>query len=151
MRIDSLSSEPGHRAKLAVQGLVGGDSALDLKGELTPFGDLYADVAGEVRKFGLPAVNPYAENAIAWIIEQGTLTAKLHYTVERDRLTAKNEIIVENLHVAKSGADDEVQKRRCRRSRGGSPPRRVRTSSRSRSADAGSCSAGSPVSRRATS
>ena len=106
VRVENLSSEPGRRAKLAVQGLVGADSALDLKGELAPFGDLYANVSGEVRKFGLSAVNPYAENAIAWIIERGTLTAKVHYTVERNQLTAKNEIIVENLHVAKSGTED---------------------------------------------
>jgi hypothetical protein len=56
-------------------------------------------------------VNPYADSAIAWIIERGTLTARLHYTIERNQLVAKNEIIVENLHVARSGADDEVQKR----------------------------------------
>jgi hypothetical protein len=78
---------------------------------VAPFGALYADVSGELRKFALPTVNPYAETAIAWIIERGTLTAKLHYTVERNQLTAKNEIIVENLHVARSRAEDEVQKR----------------------------------------
>jgi hypothetical protein len=111
VKVDNLSSEPGRRAQVAVQALVGQDSALDLKGELTPFGDLYANVSGELRRFALPAVNPYAENMIAWIIQRGTLTAKLHYTVERDRFTAQNEIIVENLHVARSGGEDEVQKR----------------------------------------
>ena len=111
VRVDNLSSEPGRRAKLAVQAIVGSDSALELKGELAPFGALYADVSGEMRRFVLPTVNPYAQSAIAWIIERGTLTAKLHYRIERNQITATNEIIVENLHVAKSGADDEVQKR----------------------------------------
>jgi uncharacterized protein involved in outer membrane biogenesis len=111
VRVDGLSSEPGRRAKLAVQAVVGADSALDLKGEIALFGDLYADVRGEMRKFVLPTVSPYADTAIAWIIEQGTLTARLHYTVERNQITANNEIIVENLHVARSRADDEVQRR----------------------------------------
>ena len=111
VRVDDLSSEPGRRAKLAVQAIVGSDSALDLKGELAPFGALYADISGEMRRFTLPTVNPYAESVIAWIIERGTLTARLHYKIEKNQITASNEIIVENLHVAKSGADDEVQKR----------------------------------------
>jgi uncharacterized protein involved in outer membrane biogenesis len=111
VRVDDLSSEPGRRAKLAVQAIVGSDSALDLKGELAPFGALYADISGEMRRFTLPTVNPYAESVIAWIIERGTLTARLHYTIEKNQITASNEIIVENLHVAKSRTDDEVQKR----------------------------------------
>ena len=111
VRLDGLSSAPGRRAKLAVQAIVGGDSALDLKGEIAPFGDLYADVEGELRNFVLPSVNPYADNAIAWIVEKGTLAVKLHYTIEKNQITAKNEIIVENLHVARSSAEDQVQKR----------------------------------------
>ena len=111
VRIDGLSSEPGHRAKLSVQALVGGDSALDLKGEVAPFGELYADVRGELRNFVLPRVNPYADTAIAWIIERGTLAVRVHYTVEKNQLTAQNEIIVDNLHVARSKSEDEVQKR----------------------------------------
>ena len=111
VKIEGLSSEPGRRAKLAVQAVVGGDSALDLKGEVAPFGELYADVAGELRNFVLPSVNPYADTAIAWIIERGTLAVRLHYTVEKNQLTAQNEIIVDNLHVARSKSEDEVQKR----------------------------------------
>jgi hypothetical protein len=111
VRVDGLSSEPGRRATLAVQAIVGADSAVDLKGEIAPFGELYADVRGEMRKFTLPTVNPYADTAIAWIIEKGTLTTRFHYTVEKNQLTASNEIIVENLHVARSRADDEVQRR----------------------------------------
>jgi hypothetical protein len=111
VRVDGLSSQPGHRAKVAVQAIVGADSAVDLTGEVAPFGDLYADVRGEMRRIVLSSVNPYAESAIAWIVERGTLTARLHYTVEKNQLTAQNEIIVENLHVARSRADDEVQRR----------------------------------------
>jgi hypothetical protein len=111
VRIDGLSSEPGKRAKVAVQAIVGGSSALDLKGQVAPFGELYADVAGELRNFVLPSVNPYADSAIAWTIEKGTLDVKLHYTVERGQIAAQNEIIVDNLCVARSKAEDEVQKR----------------------------------------
>jgi hypothetical protein len=111
VRIDGLSTVPGRRAKLAVQALVGSNSALDLKGEVAPFGELYADIFGELRNFGLSTVNPYADSAIGWGIERGKLAVKLHYTVEKNQITAQNEIIVENLHVAQSRKDDEVQKR----------------------------------------
>jgi hypothetical protein len=111
VRIDGLSSTPGKRAKLAVQAILGGDSALDLKGEVAPFGELYADIFGELRNFGLSTVNPYADNAIGWGIDRGKLAVKLHYTIEKNQITAQNEINVENLHVAQSKTDDQVQKR----------------------------------------
>jgi len=111
VRIDGLSSAPGKRAKLAVQAIVGGDSALDLKGEVAPVGDLYADITGELRNFVLPSVNPYADSAIGWGIDRGKLAVKLHYVIEKNQITAQNEIIIENLHVAQSRKDDEVQKR----------------------------------------
>ena len=40
-----------------------------------------------------------------------TLGVKLHYVIEKNQLTAKNEIIVDNLHVARSKAEDEVPRR----------------------------------------
>jgi uncharacterized protein involved in outer membrane biogenesis len=111
VRIEGLSSTPGKRAKLTSQAIVGGDAALDIKGELAPLGELYADITGELRDFSLASVNPYADSFISWIVDRGKLGVRFHYRVERGQLEASNEIIVDNIHVAPSRQDDEVKKK----------------------------------------
>jgi uncharacterized protein involved in outer membrane biogenesis len=111
VRIEGLSSTPGKRAKLTTQAIVGGNAALDIKGELAPLGELYADITGELRDFSLASVNPYADSFVSWIVDRGKLAVRFHYRVERGQLEASNEIIVDNIHVAPSRQDDEVKKK----------------------------------------
>jgi uncharacterized protein involved in outer membrane biogenesis len=111
VRIEGLSSTPGKRAKLTSQAIVGGDAALDIKGELAPLGELYADITGELRDFSLASVNPYADSFVAWIVDRGKLGVRFHYRVERGQIDASNEILVDNIHVAPTRQDDEVKKK----------------------------------------
>jgi uncharacterized protein involved in outer membrane biogenesis len=110
--IRNLSNAPGRRSTLSLQGIVGGDAALDLRGEMSRLGDdFFADLVGELRDFSVASANPYANSFLAWIVKQGKLGAKVHYRIEQDRLTGEHEIVVRNLQVAKGGESDEVQKR----------------------------------------
>ncbi|HTO13898.1 MAG TPA: DUF748 domain-containing protein [Candidatus Binatia bacterium] len=111
VRVEGISTTPGKRAKLTTQAIVGGDAVLDVRGELAPLGELYADIQGELRDFTLTRVNPYASSVIAWIVDRGKLGIKFKYHVERDQLEASNEVVVENLHVAPTPKEDEVKKR----------------------------------------
>ena len=106
------NTRDGRRSTLAMQGIVGGDSALDMRGELSRLGeDFFADLVGELRDFSVASANPYAESMLAWFVKQGKLGLRVHYRVEHDRLTGDNEIVVKNLQVAKGPDSDEVQKR----------------------------------------
>ncbi len=110
--VKDLSNKASQRASLAMQAAVGGDSAMDIRGEMAAIGaPTYVDMVGELRKFALPAANPYVDSVLAWIIRRGELTAKLEYKIEQDKLDAKNDILVGNLRVAPSRASDEVKKR----------------------------------------
>jgi uncharacterized protein involved in outer membrane biogenesis len=111
LTIEGLSSTPGRRARISTQAVIGGSSAFDLKGEIAPFGEIYADLAGELRDFKLTTVNPYADPVIAWAMKTGQLALKVHYRVEKNQLTADNEIIVRNLTVAPTRQNDEVKKK----------------------------------------
>jgi uncharacterized protein involved in outer membrane biogenesis len=111
VRIEGLSSTPGKRAKLTTQAIVGGNAALDIKGELAPLGELYVDITGELRDFSLASVNPYADSFVSWIVDRGKLGVRFHYRIERGQLEASNEIFVDNIHVAPSRQDDEVKKK----------------------------------------
>jgi len=110
--VKDLSNRPSQRAGLLVQALIGGDAAMDIRGEMSAIGaETYVDMVGELKKFTLPAANPYVDGLLAWIIRRGELTAKLDYKIEKDKLDAKNDILVGNLKVAPSRASDEVKKR----------------------------------------
>ena len=107
----NLASTPGTRARLKSRALVGGDAALDINGELAPLGQLYADIHGELRGFTLASVNPYADSAVAWVVERGKLGLKFHLKIENNHIDLTDEIAVENIHVVPSREDDEVKKR----------------------------------------
>jgi Domain of Unknown Function (DUF748) len=110
--VKDLSNKASQHASISMQAVVGGDSALDIRGEMAAIGaPTYVDMVGELRKFALPAANPYVDSLLAWIIRRGDLTAKLEYKIEQDKLDAKNDILVGNLKVAPSRASDEVKKR----------------------------------------
>jgi len=109
--IEGLSSAPGRRARLTTQAIIGGNSAFDLKGEIVPFGEVYADINGELRDFHLTSVNSYADPLIAWFLKTGQLGVKVHFRIEKNQLTSENEIVVRNLTVAPSREGDEVKKK----------------------------------------
>ena len=111
LTVEGLSTTPGQRARLATQAVIGGTSAFDLQGEIAPFGEVYADLAGELRDFKLTTVNPYADPLIAWAMKTGQLGVKVHYRIERNQLTADNEVVVRNLTVAPTRQNDEVKKK----------------------------------------
>ena len=112
LTIRNLSNAPGRRSTLSMQGVVGGDAALDLRGEMSRLGDaFFADLVGELRDFSVASANPYANSFLSWVVKQGKLGMKVHYRIEQDRLTGENEIVVKNLQVAKGAESDEVQKR----------------------------------------
>jgi len=112
LTVKNLSNKASQRASVAMQAVVGGDSTMDLQGEMAAIGaPTYVDMVGELKKFALPAANPYIDSLLAWTIRRGELTAKLEYKVEQEKLDAKNDILVANLKVAPSRASDEVKKR----------------------------------------
>ena len=110
--VKDLSNKASQRANLLVQALIGGDSTLDIRGELSAIGaPTYVDMVGEVKKLALPAANPYMDGMLGWIIRRGELTTKLEYKIEGAKLDAKNDILVGNLRVSPSSQSDEVKKR----------------------------------------
>jgi hypothetical protein len=110
--VRDLSNQKSQRASLLMQALIGGDSALDVRGELSAIGaPTYVDMVADLKKLALPTANPYVEGATGWIIRRGELTTKLEYRIEEDKLDAKNDILVGNLRVSPAKEADEVKKR----------------------------------------
>src|SRR5229473_2490308 len=111
--VTGLGNKPEQRAKLVFTSVVGGEGALDIRGDLGAVGaPLYLDLVGEIRDLKLPVVNPYSDQMTAWLIQRGNLKYKFNLKVENDQVVAMNEVLVEKLRVAKSSRpDDEAKKR----------------------------------------
>ena len=111
--VTGLSNHPDQKAKLVFTSVVGDDGGLEIRGDIGEVGaPLYLDLAGEIRDLDLPAVNPYSDKAIAWLIRQGDLKYKFTVKVENDQLTATNQVVVSKLRVAKAKrVDDQVKSR----------------------------------------
>jgi hypothetical protein len=112
LSVKNLSNKASQRAAVDLNAVVGGDSTLDISGQLSAIGaPTYVNLSTELDKFALPSANPYVDGAIAWIIRRGDLTAKLDTTIDGEKLDAKNDILIGDLKVARSRPSDEVKKR----------------------------------------
>jgi hypothetical protein len=101
-----------NRTTMSLQAVVGGEAALDVRGELSGIGEsLHADLVGELRDYALPAANPYSDHVTSWVIQRGKLAAKIHYRLEGDRLSAEHDINFGGLRVERSRGSDEARRR----------------------------------------
>jgi len=108
--VDHLSNRPGRRARLEVKSIVGGDSTVDVRGELGAIGSpAFVDLVGEVDSLHLASINPYTEPAIGWVIKKGELHHTMHFTLDADTVEATNELVVGQLRVAPASGTDEVK------------------------------------------
>jgi uncharacterized protein involved in outer membrane biogenesis len=112
LSVKDLTNKASQRSAVDLKAVIGGDSTLDVRGQLSAIGaPTYVDMNTELNKFALPSANPYVDGAIAWIIRRGSLTAKLDTKIDGEKLDAKNDILIGNLKVAPSRPSDEVKKR----------------------------------------
>ena len=112
LSVKDLSNKASQRAAVDLKAIIGGDSTLGIRGQLSGIGaPTYVNMATELNKFALPSANPYVDGAIAWIIRRGDLTAKLDTTIDGEKLDAKNDILIGGLKVARSRPSEEVKNR----------------------------------------
>jgi hypothetical protein len=110
--LTGLGNRPDRRAKLTLQSVVGGDAALDIRGELNAIGaPAFVDLVGELRSFKLPSVDPYMAANTGWVIKKGELQYKVRFKLDGDQLSADNEVVVGQLQVAPASGGDEVKRR----------------------------------------
>jgi hypothetical protein len=112
LTVTGLGNQPGRRAKVTLQSVVGGDAGLDIRGELNALGaPTFIDLVGELRSFKLPSVDPYVTSNIGWVIKKGELQYKVRFKLEGDQLSADNDLVVGQLQVAPASGSDEVKRR----------------------------------------
>ncbi len=93
-----LSSDPSTIAKLDLSGKVDNTAPVTVVGELNPFRqDSHLDITGTVKGFELTGLSSYSGKYVGYGIARGQLSAEVKYKVEDRKLTATNQIFLDQL------------------------------------------------------
>jgi hypothetical protein len=105
-----LSSKPGSRATVDLNGAVDAFSPVSIKGQVNPLGTpLYTDIALDFRNMELSIFNPYSGKFAGYNITKGKLTTELHYKVDGRKLDAQHHIVIDQLEFGdKTDSKDAV-------------------------------------------
>jgi uncharacterized protein involved in outer membrane biogenesis len=100
--ITHLSSNANNRADIALTGQVNHQGQLDINGQINPLSNnLYLDLLAKLSDFELSPLAPYAEKYAGYGIERGKMSFKVHYHVEDQKLTAENQLLLNQLTFGK--------------------------------------------------
>ena len=96
--LNGLSSDPNSIAKLALNARVDKSAPVSITGELNPFRqDAHLDIIATVKDFELTGLSSYSGKYVGLGIARGKLSAELHYKIEDRKLTATNQIFLDQL------------------------------------------------------
>lgn len=96
--VTGLSSEPGARAKVKLQGDVDRYSPVLIEGTVNPFAAAqYTDLALSFRNMELTTFNPYSGKFAGYNITKGKLTTELKYKIKDRQLQAEHHVSIDNL------------------------------------------------------
>lgn len=96
--LTGLSSDPSTIASLDLRGKVDDAAPVTVAGSFNPFRqDKALDIRAAVKDFELSGVSTYSAKYVGYGIEKGKLSAELNYKVADRRLTASNQIFLDQL------------------------------------------------------
>jgi len=96
--IVGLSTSSDTIARVELSGEVDKTAPLSISGELNPFRqDAHLDIVAKVKDFELTGLSSYSGKYVGYGIARGKLSAELNYKIEDRRLTATNQIFLDQL------------------------------------------------------
>ncbi len=96
--VTGLSSEQTARAKVALSGTLNRYASVRIDGSVNPLAtDAYTDLRISAKNVGMTAFAPYSGKFLGYLIDKGKLFLDISYKVEKGRLTARNQIRMDQL------------------------------------------------------
>jgi len=96
--IVGLSTAPGSRAQITLDGNVDQYAPVVIRGEVNPFAATgYTDLTLSFHNMELTTFNPYSGKYAGYSIDEGKLSTDLHYHIENRKLDATHHIVVDQL------------------------------------------------------
>ncbi len=96
--VKGLSVVEVSRADVNLKGNLGYGSPIEITGKINPLAkDLFADIKVNFRDIELSPITPYASKYLGYPITKGKLTFAVEYLVDKRKLDAKNNILIDQL------------------------------------------------------
>ena len=109
--IEGLSSDPGSRATVDLQGRVDRYAPVDISGVVNLLAaTTYTDIKMSFRGLELTRMTPYAVRFAGYKIASGTLDADLHYKVDHGKLNADHQFVIDQLQLGDQVASPHATK-----------------------------------------
>lgn len=100
--IDGLSSDQTTVAKLDLKARMDGAAPVTVKGQLNPFRqDDFLDIKADVQDVDLVGASTYSAKYVGYGIEKGKLSMSVEYKIRDRKLTAENEVVLNQLTFGK--------------------------------------------------
>jgi Domain of Unknown Function (DUF748) len=109
--IKGLSSDPGSRATVDLQGRVDHYAPVDISGVVNLLAaTAYTDIRMSFRGLELTRMTPYAVRFAGYKIASGTLDADLHYRLDDGKLNADHQFVIDQLQLGEQVASPHATK-----------------------------------------
>ncbi|MFV0576669.1 MAG: DUF748 domain-containing protein [Vibrio sp.] len=106
--ITNLSSTPGTKATIDINGKINKYAPVILKGSVNPLiPKPYLDLDLSFKSVELTSINPYSGTYAGYYIEKGQLSIDLNYQLENNNLIGKNHVVIDQLKLGeKTDSED---------------------------------------------
>jgi hypothetical protein len=109
--VGPVSSAAPAPARIELTGAVDDIAPLRIGGQVHPFGArLYTDIEASVRGIPLTRFSSYAERYTGYAVEKGSLSLTLRYHIEQGKLTAENQLFLDQLTFGDEVASPDATK-----------------------------------------
>ena len=96
--VQGLSSQPGRRGTVTLDGDVDQYGDVRVRGVLAPQAVADdTDITLTFRNIPLHSLNPYSTNLAGWNINDGRLSVDLHYLLNKRQLKAENRVVIDSI------------------------------------------------------
>ena len=100
-RVSGLSSDPAKTADLDLRTKINNFALAEITGKLNPLAKpIYVDIGMRLDNMDLPPTSPYSSKYMGYSIVSGQLSLNLKYLVANDKLTATNNIKIDQFNLS---------------------------------------------------
>lgn len=97
-KIGTFGSRSTAPADVSIQGQINGNAPIDISGSIDPLAPMASlDITAKANGVELPNLTPYSTKYTGYPIANGTLTVNVHYLLKKQKLTAQNHILIDQL------------------------------------------------------
>jgi len=98
--IEGLSSDPGSRAKVKLEGKVDRYAPVTINGDLNVLAaSVYSDITMSFKGLELTTITPYSGRFAGYKIDKGKLSVDLTYKIDQRKLNAEQHLVIDQLQL----------------------------------------------------